>query len=227
MRAAGHVLERDGTHFELAVRRTGGQTEVELFRDAERVGSATGLGPLRIPLDEGEPTTAVRVLSPLPGLVVGAQLRVPEADDRAAEQVPFEPPAGTPAARLLAFQRAHPALYASRHVVGAVAKVLLGVLGVAVLVQLVLRRVVEWVLDRLPPIELPRIPWPDIDLPSIPWPDIPWPEIEFHPPGWLLAVLGTAKYWGPVLLAAAVAVREFRRRNRRAGGEGERDDAHR
>jgi hypothetical protein len=78
--------------------------------------------------------------------------------------------------------------------------------------------VLDWITDRLPDIDLPSIPWPDIDLPSIPWPDIDLPELAV--PSWLRVVLGTAKFWLPVLLAIGVTMAEIRRQRAAADREG-------
>jgi hypothetical protein len=50
----------------------------------------------------------------------------------AAEGHPFDPPPGSFADRLLAFQRNHPRLYACRHVLRAVGRIAAGLLGLAV-----------------------------------------------------------------------------------------------
>jgi hypothetical protein len=142
----------------------------------------------------------------------------------AAERHPFAPPPGSFAARLLVFQRNHPRLYASRHVVLAVAKVVTALLGLAVLIRLLLQPVLDWITERLPDIDLPSIPWPDIDLPDIPWPDIDLPDLAV--PTWLRVIIGTAKFWLPVLIAIGVAVAETRRR-RAARARTEDRDAHR
>jgi hypothetical protein len=142
----------------------------------------------------------------------------------AAERHLFDPPPGSFAARLLVFQQNHPRLYAFRHVVRAIGGVAAGLLGLAVFVRLLLQPVLDWIADRLPDIELPSIPWPDIDLPSIPWPDIDLPELAV--PSWLRVILGTAKFWLPVLIAIGVAMAEIRRRRAAAAREGNRD-AHR
>jgi hypothetical protein len=63
---------------------------------------------------------------------------------------------------MLIFQRNHPRLYASRHVVRAVGKVVAALLGVAAFIRLLLQPVLNWISDRLPQIDLPSIPWPDI-----------------------------------------------------------------
>ena len=142
----------------------------------------------------------------------------------AAERHPFAPPPGSFAARLLIFQRNHPRLYACRHIVLAVAKVVTALLGLAVLVRLLLQPVLDWITERLPDIDLPSIPWPDIPWPDFPWPDIDLPEVAV--PAWLRVIIGTAKFWLPVLIAIGVAVAETRRRRAAATREGDRD-AHR
>jgi hypothetical protein len=147
----------------------------------------------------------------------------------AAGRHPFEPPQGSFAARLLAWQRQHPRLYASRHVVLAVGKVAAALLGFGLLVRLLLRPVLDWISARLPDINFPSIPWPSIPWPSIPWPDIPLPDIDLPDlalPTWMQVIIGTAKFWLPVLIAIGVAVAEVRRRRAKAAGEGDRD-AHR
>ncbi|MBA9002575.1 hypothetical protein [Thermomonospora cellulosilytica] len=134
----------------------------------------------------------------------------------AAERHRFEPPPGTFAGRLLAFERGHPKLWASRHVVLATAKVVGGLLGVAMLFDMLLGRIIGWILERLPDIDAPDVPLPEVNLPSIPWPDIPLPDLpDVALPGWMRAVLATAKYWVPILIAIGVAVEEVRRRRGR------------
>jgi hypothetical protein len=131
-----------------------------------------------------------------------------------AERHRFDPAPGTLAARLRALEERHPRLWASRHVVLAVGRVLGALLGLAVLLQTLVRPLLEWLLGLLPRVDL-DIPWPDVDLPSIPWPDVDWPDLpDVSLPGWLWAVLNTAKYWGPVLVAVVLAVREVRRKRR-------------
>jgi len=102
----------------------------------------------------------------------------------------------------------------------AVGKVLLAALGLSVFLQLIFRRVIGWIADRLLRVDLPEIPWPDIDPPSLPWPDfdlpsVPWPDVNLPDlalPGWLLLAMATAKYWIAILIAIGVAAREVRRR---------------
>jgi len=125
---------------------------------------------------------------------------------------------------MLIFQRNQPRLYASRHVVLAVGKVVAALLGLAVFVRLLLQPVLEWVTDQLPDIDLPSIPWPDIRWPDLPLPDIDLPELAL--PVWLRVIIGTAKFWLPVVIAIGVAVAEVRRRRAKAEREGD-SDAHR
>lgn len=239
-------LEWDGSFLELEARRVGLRTQVVLLRDGHAVGAGTGVGQIKLPLpmDAGQPAggperpeptpPSVLVLSVVPGVISTASLLVPrprpaadctEMDGLAelggvdaAERHPFEPPQGTLAFRLWAFQRTHPRLYAARHVALAVGEVVFGVLGVALLIQLDLWRVVSWIVQRLPRFQWPAIAWPDIELPSIPWPDIDWPDLpDLSLPGWLLAVIATAKYWVPILIAIGVAAHEIdRRTNKRS-----------
>ena len=223
-------LRHDGALLETEVRRTGHRARVRLRRDGVPLGEGTGAGRVQLPLplppdgdedrDEGEnPRRARVVVRVLPrGVPLDVVLVVPAA--LRAQRLPFEPPAGTTAARWHAWQRRHPALWASRHVLVAVGQVLLTVLGVLVLLHLLLRRALAWVREQLPELDLPRLPWPD--LPRIPWPDLPLPDLPDLPdlpvPWWLAAALATAKFWAPVLVALAVAVREVRRRRAGAGG---------
>jgi len=135
---------------------------------------------------------------------------------RRPDRVPFEPPAGTRAQRLYRFQVEHPRLYAARHVVVAVTQDALAVLGLRLAIDLV-----PW----------GAIPWPDlpsirrVDLPSVPWPDLPdLPRPDWALPGWLVAVLGSRRYWLPILVAVGVAVGEIRRRAARDRAAKEQQD---
>ena len=205
------------------------------------------------PMGSEPPRPTVLVLSVLPGSVSRALLLVPRSDTTdsdgsndpqtdhgatlelpkgvaglaglvTAECHPFSPPPGSFAARLLIFQRNHPRLYASRHVVLAVGKVVAALLGLGLLIRLLLQPVLEWIRDRLPEIDLPSIPWPNIPWPEIPWPDIDLPDLTM--PSWLRVIIGTAKFSLPVLIAIGVTVAETRRRRARAGRKGD-SDAHR
>ncbi len=232
----GPRLIRDGDVLEVRARRTGLRTTVTLLRDGELAGEATGLLKVLMPLPGApEPAPTVLVLTPAPGVVARALLLVPrpseEGDpggDRTGEDPPdparrvadladaqrhaFDPAPGTFAARLREVEERRPRLWASRHVVLAVGKVAATVLGLAVLLQALVRPLLEWLTGLLPRVDLPSIPWPDVDLPAIPWPDVDLPDLSI--PGWLQAVLNTAKYWGPVLVAVAVAAHEVRKKRR-------------
>ncbi|MCO1660363.1 hypothetical protein [Pseudonocardia humida] len=244
-------LGHDGARLDLEVRREGLRTGVTLLRDGEQVGRATRLGAVLLPLDAeaGEDGPTVLALTLLPGVVSRAMLLVPRPpagpgaapDDAPARPIDdlvgglpaplarfatagkheFAPPAGSAAARLAVFRREHPRLWASRHVVLATAKVALALLGVAAFLRLLVQPVISWVLSVLPGFDLPAIPWPDIDLPDIPWPDVDLPDL--HLPGWLLVLVGTAKFWVPILVAVGLAVVEVRRRRRAAPREDEED----
>jgi hypothetical protein len=246
-------LEYNGQFLELSARRDGLRTQVALFVDGDQVGEASGLGRVVTPVPvatsvagtstvdphagpaeiDSEPLrSTVLVLSLLPGTASRALLLVPRPDATdaglgslaAGERHLFVPPPGSFAARMLIFQRNHPRLYASRHVVLAVGKVAAALLGLAVFIRLLLQPVLDWIRDRLPHIDLPSIPWPDIPWPHIPWPDIDLPELAV--PSWLQVIIGTGKFWLPVLIAIGVAVAEIRRRRAAAARDGNRD-AHR
>ena len=223
----GARLEWNGHLLELTSGRDGLRTTVTVLCDAEPVAQGSGLGRVLLPLpgltESGTPR--VLVLAVVPGVMARAVLLVPAPpgpDDEAetdaptdkaqaaldlarAERYPFAPAPGTFAARLRAFEDRHPRLWASRHVVRAVVRVLGALLGIAAILQLLVRPIIEWLAGLLP-----RIDWPDIDLPSLPLPDIDLPDVTM--PGWLLAILVTAKFWVPILIAVALGVREVRRK---------------
>lgn len=122
--------------------------------------------------------------------------------------IDLDPDPGSRAAAREERMRRRPRLYAARHVVEGVAKVVVPI-------------VLVWLLARLafsvplPSIPWPSIPWPDIDLPSIPWPDLPsisLPRLDWDPPYWLQVVADNARYVIPVLIGIGVAYGEVRRR---------------
>jgi hypothetical protein len=243
----GPRLQWRGGTLEVRAGRSGLRTTATLLRDDTPVAQGRGLGRVLVPVPAAEePPPAVLVLAPLPGLVARTVLLVPrprEAGDSppedadagvldlvTAERHPFDPEPGTVAARLRAVEERHPRLWAARHVAAAVVRVVAGLLGLLVLLQALVRPLLRWVAGLVPDVDLPSIPLPDLDLPSIPWPDVDLPDVTL--PGWLAAVLATAKVWGPVLVGVGVAVAEVRRRRRRdaldgRGGGDDAGDAHR
>jgi hypothetical protein len=118
--------------------------------------------------------------------------------------IDLDPEPGSPAAIREARARAHPRLYAARHVVGGVAKVVVPLVIAALLARLAFQ--VPWPNIWLP--DLPSIPWPN--LPSIPWPD--WRVPDWRAPAWLKWVLSHAKYVVPVIVGIVLARNEIRRR---------------
>ncbi|TDB75453.1 hypothetical protein E1264_39830 [Actinomadura sp. KC216] len=227
-------LEHDGRRLEAETARAGWNRVVRLFVDGEPAGEAT-TDWLKASVPYGD--SSVEVVFDVLGLVDGQAARcdlVPpapagDAPERVSlekgarprkdadgaekggkrEKIAFEAPAGTRAARREALARAHPVLYASRHVVAAVGRVVFPLLGLGVLVRMLLRWIPRPDVD---------VPFPDVDGPSIPWPDVPWPDLPDLPdvsaPPWLAALLATAKFWVPILIAVGVAAREARRRKR-------------
>ena len=229
-------LDRNGGLLELETRRIGLRTGATLLRDSVPITGGVGLGRVLLPLPGPPDAGSVLVLAAVPGVVARAVLLVPRPvpdddggeglpdgvgtalDLARAERHPFDPPPGTLAARLRGVQQRHPRLWAARHVVLAAGRVLGALLGLALLLQLLLRPVLAWLARLLP--DVPDIPWPAVDVPSIPWPDLP----DVSLPAWLLAVLGTAKYWVPILIAVVLAVREVRRKTRPTVATGGRHD---
>jgi hypothetical protein len=86
--------------------------------------------------------------------------------------------------RVAKLERERPRLYAARHVAKGVGQVLLPLIGIGLAVRF---------------LPLPDLPRPTLDVPELPPPDI-------SVPGWLAAILGTAKFWGPVLAGLLVAL---------------------
>lgn len=118
------------------------------------------------------------------------------------------PEPGSPAAVREDRMRAKPRLYAARHVLAGVGKVVIPILLAALAARLVVS--IPW-----PDWDLPSIPWPDWDLPSIPWPSldlpaIPWPD--WTAPGWLVWILDHLKYVFPVIAGLLLARAEISRR---------------
>ncbi|MGL5858506.1 MAG: hypothetical protein ACRC35_08915 [Angustibacter sp.] len=114
------------------------------------------------------------------------------------ERIPFVPAEGTRAYDRYRWRQAHPRLYAGRHLAGAAAKIVVGILSYHVTVSFL-----SW-------------GW----LPTIPFPDIPW-LVAWSPSGWLATVMGFRDYWAPVVVAVLAGAVEYRRRRRRARAEQE------
>ncbi|MEV5831775.1 hypothetical protein AB0L25_40050 [Spirillospora sp. NPDC052242] len=236
------TLEHDGRLLEAETSLAGWRRCVRLYVDSAPAGEASGFNPVAVPFGDAE----VRAVFDPVGLVDGQAARcelVPRAqeggedaedgeksgdesdgsDEADGKGVRFAPPEGSRAARREALARAHPVLFASRHVVLAAGQVLLPLLGLGVLVRMLVE-LVPW-----PDVALPDVSLPDVDLPDLPLPDVPWPDIDppdISAPWWVQAVLATAKFWVPLLVAVGVALREVsRRRRQRAEEEAHRDGA--
>ncbi|WUI03237.1 hypothetical protein OHR68_15975 [Spirillospora sp. NBC_00431] len=212
------TLEHDGRRLEVETARAGWDRVVRLFVDGAPAGEATAdWVKATLPYGDRAVVVGFDALGLLDGQAARCELTGTQNTGTKAtggEGAGFEPAEGTRAARREALARAHPALYASRHVAAAAGRVVFPLLGLGVLVRVLLR----WV-------PRPDVPFPDAGVPSIPWPDVPWPDPPELPdvsaPPWLAVVLATAKFWAPILIAVVVAAREARRRKRAAAG---RDD---
>ena len=118
--------------------------------------------------------------------------------------IDLDPEPGSPAAIRDAKARERPRLYAARHVVGGVAKVVVPLVIAALLARLAFQ--IPWPNLWLP--DLPSIPRPN--LPSLPLPD--WQLPDWEVPGWLRWVLSNAKYVVPIIIGVVLARNEIRRR---------------
>ncbi|GLZ11919.1 hypothetical protein Acsp04_21540 [Actinomadura sp. NBRC 104425] len=232
-------LDHDGHHLQVETARVGWMRVVRLYVDGIQQAETRALHQAKLPYGDMCVLVTFDPLGLLDGQAARCVLAPPrpgrdtpdmKGDDTkeddteedtedgeendggdAGRQIhPFTAPEGTRAARRERLARKHPALYASRHVVAATGKVVFGILGVSALISAVVRLLVSY-LPR-PDVDLPDIDPPDLPLPEIPWPDVDLPDIT--PPGWLQAILATAKYWTPILIAVGVAVHEVDRRRK-------------
>ncbi|MFI0356347.1 hypothetical protein [Actinomadura sp. 9N407] len=215
------TLEHDGRLLEADApppRLTGGGRELRLYVDGDLVATkATSSKKAKLTHEDltvratwdwrGELSNCALVPARTEADIKDAK-DLKELIDKSGETW-FTPPEGSRAARRERLARRHPRLYASRHVALAAARVLLPLLGIAALIKIPKPHIDLPDID-LPGIPRPRIPWPDIDLPSIPLPDLP----DVTLPGWLQAIVQTAKYWGPILAAVGLAVQEHERRKK-------------
>jgi hypothetical protein len=178
---------------------------IRLLIDGEEIAETKANGPKTVLAGDG---FEIRAVMPIWG---GSVLRAELVPADGGAPVLLEPEPGTRAARRAKFEREHPRLYASRHVVKGAAQVAIAIIGLTFLLRF-----------------LPSIPWPDIDLPSIPLPNIDLPDlplpnfqIDIELPGWLKAIMQSKQYWLPILIGIFLANAELQRRKRR---NVERDD---
>jgi hypothetical protein len=125
----------------------------------------------------------------------------------------FAPPAGSRADRRDRMALEHPVRFTLERVGFAVVEVVLGVLGVGVIIGVLVRGLLpnislpQWIRDFQPPTWLQYVD-PLYWLGRL---DIPWPGVDL--PDWLL---GSTKYWLPIVIALFVALGEIDRRRKRA-----------
>ena len=189
-------IDHDGRRLEIEPESQWSGETLHLFVDGEEVAQHKRQGsPITVSYDGLEVTAKLAWHG---SSIISAELKAGE------DLVPLEPEPGSRAARKEQFKRERPGLYAARHVAKAVGKVLVPLLGLGLLLNLL----PEISIDI--PIDLPSIPFPDIPFPSIDLPSIDLPEL----PGWVKAIVESAKYWGPILVAIVIAVSEWRKRRR-------------
>lgn len=197
MAPATFTTQHRGQHVEVVPDSLWERDRIRLMVDGETVAETKANGPKTVLAGEG---FEIRAVTPIwGGSIVRAEL-VPADGGLPVLLVP-EP--GTRAARRAAFEREHPRMYASRHVLKGAGQVALAIIGLTFLLKL-----------------LPAIPLPDVDLPSIPFPDlpdIPWPQInlpEIAVPGWIKAIAESKVYWLPIVAGLFLASAELKRRRR-------------
>ena len=199
-----------------------------LLRDGEVVARARQISDRRFSLTADPPKPGEHTTAPP---ITGPRIQVRTSMlDTAVRQVTFregrdivhfDPPPGSAAEARLEAIASTPwkrAVYPVAAGIGrsgwAIAMIVL-----LPLIGRLLEPVLDWILERIPDID---IPWPEFSLPSIPWPDIPWPDItlpsinlpEISVPGWVEFLIEYSKVWVPLLAGVAlavVAVRQSRR----------------
>ncbi len=206
-RAHRWTLDDGVRHHEVVVHTGGWRRRIEWNVDGELIAEKQSAED-SVVLD-GEATGAVRLTFSM----LGSARRVNwfDPDDDAIVRahaglggLDMDPEPGSPAARRDERMRAHPKLYAARHVAGGVGKVVVPILLTLIAIRFTVN------LD-LPRPNLPTIPRPNLpDLPSIPWPDLP----SWSLPGWLREVLSYLKYVWPILLGIVLARAEIQRRRK-------------
>jgi len=186
-------IEHRGRRIDVVADTLWEKARVRLLIDGEQVAETKADGArTKLVVDDFE----VRVTMPWWG---GSISRAELAQGDAAP-VRLRPEAGSRAARRDRFEQGHPRLFAARHVARGVGQALVALVGVAFLLRF-----------------LPAMPVPGIDVPEIDLPDLPWPSIDVslpfvEVPGWIRALLETAKFWGPILIGIVLAAHELRRR---------------
>jgi hypothetical protein len=227
-----YTLDFAGKSFAVATESAGLSTNARLFVDGVQIDEKKSANN-RVKL-EGGGLTVVVYLNWL-GHVTQILAVSRGTDPKRAEEegLAFAPPPGSRAAKLEELRRTHPELYAARHILGAIAQVAIGVLGIGALLWAIFGALLPRISIPLPP--LPAIPWPvidiDIDLPNIPWPDIPLPVIVVPEPiltflrslGPLFSMLD---WIIPIVIATFVAINEVRKRRKRDEAQRRREGEH-
>jgi hypothetical protein len=180
-------IDHEGRRVEIEPEGTWSGDVLRLYVDGEQVAEVKKHGsPITVAADGIEVTAQMAWYG---GAVKTAELKAGDTT------LALEPEPGSRAARSEQFKRERPGLYAARHVAAGIGKVVLPLLAIGLGINL-----------------LPDI---DVDLPSLPLPsiDVPLPSIALpEPPGWVKAILESAKYWGPIAVGVVIAIREWRRR---------------
>lgn len=195
-----------------------------LLREGEVVARAHQIGDHRVSIDADPPgpgkfTTGFTALSGprvqmRSSAFATAVRQVTFRDGK--DVVHFDPPPGSTAEARLQAIAASPWKRVAYPVAAGMGKAGWAIAAIVLLPLLgrLLEPVLEWILERLPDVDLP---WPDWSLPQIPWPDISLPSISLPAvslPAWVEFLLEYSKVWVPLVIGvviAVVAVRHSRR----------------
>ena len=193
---ASFSVEYEGRTVEVIPDPIWEQDRVRLVVDGETVAETKANAKQTVLAGDG---FEVRAVVPFWGGSVKRASLVPDGRD---EEYELDPEPGTRAARVAAWGRRHPKLYASRYVLSGAAQVAAAIIGFTFLLRLI-----------------PAIPWPSIelpDLPSINLPDLPLPsfQLDLDLSGWVQAVLDSKPYWVPIVVGVVLARRELNRRKK-------------
>ena len=192
---ASFSIEYEGRTVEVIPDPLWEQDRVRLVVDGETVAERKANGKQTVLEGDG---FEVRAVMPFWGGSVSRASLVPAGSD---DEYELDPEPGTRAARIAAWGRAHPTLYASRYVISGATQVAIAVIGLT------------FALKLLPSIPLPSLDLPTIDLPDLPLPSLDLPDLP-ELPGWIQATLDSKQYWLPIVIGLALAARELDRRKK-------------
>lgn len=193
-----------------------------LLRDGATVARARQISDTKLSLDADPPEPGEHSTAAVSGPRVQVRTSITDTAVRQVvfregrDVVHFDPPPGSAAEARQDVIAASPWKRVAYPVAAGLGRSgwAIAVLVLLPLIGRVLEPVVEWILERLPDIDLP---WPGISLPSIPWPDITLPSFDLPAvtiPGWIEFMLEYSKVWVPLVAGVVIAVLAVRHSRR-------------